>query len=102
MSDIGRVITTIAIWSALVGILILGNLNSDTVVWVTLIISIAAATSTAAIWKSAQSDHRAEASYSKQKRSNRTARFVEKMDEDQLVELEELLAARREDRLMDR
>ncbi len=106
MSDIGRVITTIAIWLALMGILmgtlVLGNLTSETVVWITLILSLAGAVSTGAIWKSAESDHRAEASHSKQKRSNRTTRFVEKMDEDQLVELEELLAARREDRLIDR
>ncbi len=102
MADIGRVITTISIWSALVGVLIFSNLDSETVVWVTLIISIAAASSTAAIWNSGQWGNADQQAQAKNKRTNRTSRFVEKMDEDQIVELEELLAARREDRLIDR
>ena len=45
-----RLAATAIIWTALTLILVLGNLDSDTIVWVTLILGIVAGLSTMYIW----------------------------------------------------
>ena len=97
MSELGKVVTTIAIWSAVTGIMVLGQIGEHNAVWGLVILGVAATVSTLAIWvgSDTQSDNE------KIKRSNRTSRLVERLDEEEIADLEDLLAARREDRLID-
>ncbi len=97
MSEISKVITTLGIWAAIVGILVLGDVGPNNMIWVTLIMGAAAAISTGFIWDNKRSGDSAEAA--KHKRDSRARRLVEKLDEEDIVELEDLLAARRDDRL---
>ncbi len=102
MNDI-RLQATIIIWGALAAVLIFAAAPGD-VIPMTFILGIAATISTAVVWEEAGKALRAnpEAEQAKHKRSNRTTRLIEKLNEDEIVELEELLSARREDRLIDR
>ncbi|MBZ0293352.1 MAG: hypothetical protein K8L99_12365 [Anaerolineae bacterium] len=94
-----RLAATAIIWTALTLILVLGNLDSDTIVWVTLILGIVAGLSTMYIWDSSRNKEDSNAESAKRKRTRATTRLIEALDEDEVVQLEDLLAARREDRL---
>lgn len=96
--------TTVIIWGAVAAVLIFAG--GGNVVPMTFILAIAGFASTALVWENASKaargsgDEAEEAA--KRKRDTRARRLVENLDEDDIVELEELLAARREDRLIDR
>ena len=103
MNDI-RLQATALIWIALAAILIFAAPPGE-MVPLAFILGAAATLSTVAIWDAASkamSKGYEEATQSaKHKRDNRTSRLIEKLDEDEIADLEDLLAARREDRLID-
>ncbi len=105
MSELGKVITTLGIWAALTVILVMNSINNDgSTIWMTLILGLAAAASTGFIWGGRVADHaptHEQEQTVRRKRGSRTRRLIEKLDEDEIVDLEDLLAARREDRLID-
>lgn len=99
MNDILRFITTIAIWG-IVGLVLLaaamGPVND--LVPMTFMLAIGATGSTAVIWNaprgdSAQTGNAAQRA-SKQKRNDRLTRMVDKLDDEDMAELEDLLIAR--------
>ncbi len=104
MNDI-RLQATVIIWSAVAAILIFGT-SSDDLIPMTFILGIAATITTAVIWEEASKTMRAnqeqQAEQAKNKRNNHTSRLVDNLNEDEILELEDLLTARREDRLIDR
>jgi hypothetical protein len=104
---IGRVITTLGIWLALMGVLmalLLGNvehLNYGAVFGAIAVMTAAATLSTSVIWRGAHEDshqqdlvHLAKA---KRVERNRVERLVESLDDDEIYQLEKLLLARDED-----
>ena len=91
-----RLITTGIIWTAAAGIIIAGGFFSDEIVPLTFIMGVGATISTGFIWVRSDS---ASDDATKAKRDNRVSRLVDKLDEDEVLELAELLDARREDRL---
>lgn len=98
MNDLGKVITTISIWAAVVGVLVLGDVAVNST-WPTIVLAAAATISTGFIWGNG---NKSEDSAAKYKRNPRVSRLVEKLDDEDIVQLEDLLAARREDRLTER
>ena len=98
MNDLGKVVTTISIWAAVVGVLVLGDV-SGSFTWATIVLAAAATVSTGFIWGSSRVSEDSAAKY---KRNPRVSRLVEKLDDEDIVQLEDLLAARREDRLTER
>ncbi len=102
MNDI-RLQATMIIWGAVAAILIF--VAGDNIVPLAFLLGGAATVSTAVIWDTASKAmaHGAQTldESTKHKRSNRTQRLIEKLDEDEIVDLEDLLAARREERLVD-
>jgi hypothetical protein len=103
MKDITKLIATAIIWGMITIILSFSRYAGDgsDMIWLTFIMGGAATLSTMAIWRYA--NHREETEVQqravKGKRTNRASRLVEGMDEDELLDMEEFLAARREDRL---
>jgi hypothetical protein len=101
MSDWVRLIATGFIWLMLAIMVTLGP--TDEIVPMTFILALAAAISTGVIWDSAK--HKANAAseqVSKHKRDARLSRLVDKLDEDEVYQLEELLASRRDDQPLER
>jgi len=100
-SDITRLIATAIIWGTLTMVLALSRFgNGGDLIWLAFIMGGAATISTGFIWQHAH--HSAEAELQragKTKRTNRASRLVEGLDEEELLDMEEFLAARREDRL---
>jgi hypothetical protein len=96
------VFTTIAIWTAIALVLIF-TAGEGSVVPMTFILAAAGFASTGVIWDSASKAARASGDQAeeaaKRKRDTRARRLLENLDEDEIVELHELLEARREDRL---
>ncbi len=103
MNDI-RLQATGLIWIALAAILIFAAPPGE-IVPLTFILGAAATISTIAIWdmagKTMNRAYDEQAQADKHKRDDRTRRLIEKLDEDEIADLEDLLAARREDRLID-
>jgi membrane protein implicated in regulation of membrane protease activity len=93
MSDQVRLQATTVIWLALAAILIFaGPQLGGVIVPLTFILAIAAAVSTGAIWESANStDTKVK---EKRKRANRLKRLADKLDDADLDELANLVAAR--------
>ncbi len=94
-----RLITTVTIWLAVAGMVIAGGITSGEIVALAFILGLGATISTGVIWDSAKYDVQDDAS--KAKRTNRISRLVDKLEEDEVLELAELLDARRDDRLRD-
>lgn len=97
MADIGRLAATVVIWLALVVILIAAGVTGGDMVALSLILGIGATVSTGVIWSSGQPKGDAFALARKGKRTDRLSRLVDTMDEDEIYDLEDLLAARRDD-----
>ncbi len=102
MRDITRLIGTAFIWMMLAIILTSNTAASSNAVALAFILGIGATISTAAIWQSgskSQSENAAEVE--KHKRRSRVSRLLDevdnKLDEDEVYELEELLASRRDE-----
>ncbi len=103
-SDITKLIATGIIWGMMTIILTLQNSSDGALMLLSLIMGAAATISTVSIWRYTNQRDEAEMHQraTKGKRSNRASRLVEGMDEDELMDMEEFLAARREDRLSER
>ncbi len=107
MHDILRFLTTSVIWVAYAGTVITSLLMGPTVEnWViglvVIVFGLMAAYSTRKLWEQASSDpaYRPEAQqFTKAKRSRqaRLARLIEQLDDDEMVELETLLAAQQDE-----
>ena len=95
--DLLRLITTAIIWFSVAGMVIAGGITSGDTVPLAFILGIGATISTGVIWDSAKYD--AKIDDSKAKRTNRVTRLVDNLDEDEVLELADLLDARRDDRL---
>ncbi|HLV35824.1 MAG TPA: hypothetical protein VKY59_11945 [Spirillospora sp.] len=104
MSEWVRLIATGMIWGCLAVVLTLGGSYSGEIVPLTLILGIAATISTVKIWESGRAVQAGDAgdAAGKQKRDNRFARLVDKLDEDEVYQLEELLASRRDEEIVRR
>ncbi len=99
MSDWIRLMATGFIWLMLA---IMVNTVNDTVP-VAFILGIAATISTLAIWESAKHQNKtASEQASKLKRNDRVSRLVDKLNEDEVYELQELLAARHDEQYVER
>ncbi|NDJ79375.1 MAG: hypothetical protein GYB65_24255 [Chloroflexi bacterium] len=106
----GRVLTTIVIWSAFAFMTVMAltmptgavaNADGDTILSITAILAAAASISTTAIWVSGREERpsgRAQ-SFAKAKRRdrNRAERLIEKLDDDDIYDLEALLLAREDE-----
>lgn len=102
MNNMVRLTATAVVWIIMATVLTLLQHTND-LVWIALILAAAAAISTAAVWSGPNhtiSTQQIESA--KHKRNSRMTRLVDALDEDQMYELEELLAARRDERLMER
>ena len=100
MGDGVRLAATSVIWFTLAVILIAAAVTDGDMVALAFILGIAAAISTSVIWDSGKSKATsAENDASKNKRNNRLSRLVDKLDEDEIYDLEDLLAARHDDRM---
>ena len=93
-SDWIRLITTAIIWTAVAGIIIAGAFLTEEIVPLTVVLGIGATMSTGFIWVRSGSESQ---DASKVKRTNRVTRLVDKLDDDEVLELGELLRARDED-----
>jgi hypothetical protein len=101
-SEITRLIATAIIWGAVTIILALSRFGDGSdMIWLAFVMGGAATVSTGFIWQYGMKRDKAEAQQraSKSKRTNRMSRLVEGLDEDELLDMEDFLAARREDRL---
>lgn len=102
MKDITKLIATGIIWGLITIILTLSRSSGGgDLVWLALIMGIAATISTGFIWQPGNRHDEVESQQraGKLKRTNRVSRLVEGLDEDELLDMEAFLAARREDRL---
>ncbi len=98
ISQSARLIATLGIWGFLTIILTVGDNTGTNAVWLALILGIGATISTAYIWKSGEES--AEDVAQKAKRNSRISRLVNKLDEEEVAELADLLIAREESRLV--
>jgi hypothetical protein len=102
MNDGVRLAATAIIWLALAGILISAGIVGGDMVALALILGIGATVSTGIIWDSSRPNARGEMEEaSKSKRNHRLTRLVDKLDEDEVYQLEDLLAARHDDQTRD-
>lgn len=98
-----RLFATGLIWGMLAVILTTGGRFTGEMVPLAFILGIAATISTAAIWNSGGGSQRTEDEIArKAKRNDRVSRLVDKLDEDEVYQLEELLAARRDEEYRER
>lgn len=98
MNNFGKVVTTGTIWLAVMMVLIFSEPSGGNEVWMTLILGLTAAASTRFIWEARDHQPAAyESDAAKAKRSDRVSRLVDKLSEDEVYELEELLTARRDE-----
>lgn len=77
MRQMIRLTATAIIWTALTLILVLGNLDSETIVWVTLILAIVAGISTMYIWDNSRNKDEISAKAAKRKRSTTANRLLD-------------------------
>lgn len=105
MKDITKLVATAIIWGMITIILSFSRYSGGgDLIWLAFIMGGAATISTMAIWRySSQRDEgELQQRAGKLKRTHRASRLVEGLDEDELLDMEEFLAARREDRLSGR
>ena len=102
MRDIVRLVTTSVIWGTLAIIFTINGPFSGEMVPLAVILGIGATVSTAMIWQNNKPDHDEEAVQTgKAKRSSRLSQMVNRLSDDDLYTLEELLAARHDDPMAD-
>ena len=102
MGDGVRLAATSVIWLTLAAILIAAAVTGGDMVALAFILGIAAAISTSVIWESGKSKAlTAENEVSKNKRNNRLSRLVDKLDEEEVYQLEDLLASRHDNQIRD-
>ena len=100
MSDLIRLIATAIVWGTLAAIILFSGTASDNIVPLALFLTIGAAISTAAIWDSAKVKQIGEvAQAGKVKRTNHLSHLVDKLDEEEVYQLEDLLASRYDNRM---
>ena len=97
VNQITRLIATLGIWGFLTIILTNAG-DSSNVVWMAIVLGIGAAVSTGFIW--ANELRGGEPAAAKTKRSTRMSKIVNKLDDDEVAELADLLIAREESRLV--
>jgi ribosomal protein S13 len=101
MRDITRLIASGFIWMMLAIILTSNTAASSNAVALAFILGIGATISTAAIWQSGNKSQESADEVEKHKRRTRVSRLMDevdhKLDDEEVYELEELLAARRDD-----
>lgn len=104
MSEWVRLFATAMIWGCLAIVLTFGGRYSGEMVPLAFILGIAATISTVKIWESARAVRAGDEgdAAGKHKRDSRFARLVDKLDEDEVYQLEELLASRRDEEIVRR
>jgi hypothetical protein len=85
------------IWGAMAAVLIFAS-SSATVVWLTIILALAATVSTLAIALGDHEANTASVKTEKSKRSNQITRLMDLLDEDEMDDLEAWMDARRDRR----
>jgi ribosomal protein S13 len=98
MSEQLRFQATAIIWAALAAVIIF---TPGDKVALAFILGIGATASTSMIWESLKLSSNLQHQDAKSKRSNKISRLIESMDDDEVADMEALLAARRDDRLKD-
>jgi hypothetical protein len=96
MSEQLRFQATAIIWAAVAAVIIF---TPGDKVALAFILGIGATVSTGVIWDSLKGLTKPEQQAGKSKRSNKISRLVESMDDDEVADMEAILAARRDDRL---
>jgi hypothetical protein len=102
MRDVMKLIATCIIWGMITIILTVSRFEiGGDMIWLALIMGVAATISTGFIWQHSgqREEKELQERAGKLKRTNRVSRLVEGLDEDELMDMEDFLAARREDRL---
>ncbi len=101
MSEQLRFQATAIIWTALAAIIIF---TPGDKVALAFILGIGATVSTGVIWDSMKGSLKLEQTQQagKTKRNNKISRMVDGLDDDEVADMEEFLAARRDDRLQDK
>jgi hypothetical protein len=98
MNDWAKMLTTMIVWGAVAGIIISTQHAANDLNALAFILVIGASLSTAAVWRGSQSNHAPELrDQVKAKRDRHMTRLVDRLDEDEVYQLEELLAARRDE-----
>jgi hypothetical protein len=97
MNEWAKMITTFIIWGALAGILISTAAVADDLNVLALILGIAASIGTATIWSGSRHTALPDQQSMKTKRNARMSHLVDRLDDDEVYQLEELLAARRDE-----
>lgn len=103
MNDIIRLVTTSVIWGTLAIIFTINGPFSGEMVPLAVVLGIGATISTSVIWQNSKSSRNEEAAVQtgKAKRSGRLSQMVERLSDDDIYTLEELLAARHDDPMTD-
>jgi hypothetical protein len=93
-----RVVATLGIWGFLT-VILTSNANTDNTVWLAIVLGVGATISTGFIWTTGQES--AEETATKAKRNSRISKMVNRLDDEEVAELADLLIARGESRLVD-
>ncbi|MBZ0304372.1 MAG: hypothetical protein K8J31_31845 [Anaerolineae bacterium] len=103
MSGFWKLTATGTVWAVVAMVLILGARGSgSSEVWMTLILALAAAVSTNAIWQASEKQAvQPTVRVDKMKRTDRVTRLMDLLDEDEIHDLEAWMEARRDHRLND-
>ncbi|MAS35181.1 MAG: hypothetical protein CL610_14310 [Anaerolineaceae bacterium] len=105
MREISRLIGTAFIWTMLAIILTSASVaSSGDMTQLAVILGIGATISTGMIWNSGSGQKHDEANRvaEKAKRSSRVSRLMDNLDDDEVYQLEELLASRRDEQPLER
>jgi hypothetical protein len=103
MNDWARFVTTLIIWVTLAGIITSVGRTVDDSTAVIVVLTIGATISTGMVWGSGRmGGTTASEQASKIKRSSRVTRLVDHLDDEEVVQLEDLLASRRDSQYQER
>jgi hypothetical protein len=99
-SELGKLIATVVIW-VVVGTTLALMWRSPDIIWMALILGLMALGSMRLMWRNGDSSAEALTfSAGKAKRDNRLSRLVNMLDEDEIEDLSDYLASRRDSRLV--
>ena len=97
MRDIVRLIATAIVWGMVAVIITVAGPHSSDMTALSVVFAIGATISTGMIWHSPTQNSQDSDEMGKQKRDRHLTRLVDRLDDDQVYQLEELLAARHDD-----
>ena len=102
MRDIVRLIATAIVWGMVALIITVAGPHSNDMTALSVVFAIGATISTGMIWQSGVKSQPESQEAVKQKRDRHLTRLVDRLDDEQVYQLEELLASRRDEQYVER